>query len=153
MARAGLATERKPLTRSEIMARVGRRDTGPELSLRRALHAVGLRFRVDRKIEGIRADVVFPTERIALFIDGCFWHSCPLHATKPKSNAGYWLPKLEENRTRDVRQTERLIAQGWTVIRLWEHECRPPSPLLIKRLRSEILTRRNRSTRPRMPGE
>jgi DNA mismatch endonuclease (patch repair protein) len=127
------------------MARVRRRDTGPELMLRRALHAAGLRFRVDRKIEGVRADVVFPTERTAIFIDGCFWHGCPIHATRPKSNTGYWLPKLEENRKRDLRQTERLTSEGWAVIRLWEHECCPPASDLIERLRSAILARRNPS--------
>lgn len=133
----------RPLTRSEIMARVRRRDTRPELTLRRALHAIGLRFRVDRRIKGIHADIVFPVERVALFIDGCFWHGCPVHATQPKSNTAYWLPKLAENRRRDRRQSRRLRSEGWIVMRIWEHACRAPSPALIDRIKT-ILERRRR---------
>lgn len=101
------------------------RDTGPERALRKVLHAAGYRYRVDfapgpdaRR----RADIVFPRLRIAVFVDGCFWHSCPIHGTVPKTNADYWVPKLERNRSRDSETTSALEADGWTVVRVWEHE-------------------------------
>ena len=101
------------------------RDTSPELAVRRLLHAVGLRYRVNyRPLPGLRrtADIVFTRKKIAVFIDGCFWHSCPIHATKPKTNSNYWLPKLEANLARDADTNEQLRADGWTVLRFWEHE-------------------------------
>lgn len=102
-----------------------RRDTRPEMALRRALHAAGLRYRVERPvIPGMRrrADIVFGPAKVAVFVDGCFWHVCPQHATAPKSNADWWRRKLEGNRERD-RDTDRLLlAQGWLPVRVWEHE-------------------------------
>ncbi|MEV8240347.1 very short patch repair endonuclease [Microbacterium testaceum] len=101
------------------------RDTGPELALRNALHGAGYRYRVDfppGPDRRRRADIVFPRLRIAIFIDGCFWHSCPTHGTLPKTNADYWVPKLERNRLRDFETTRALEAEGWEVIRIWEHE-------------------------------
>jgi len=133
---------REPLTRSQIMARVKRRDTSPERVLRSSLHAAGLRFRVDRRIEGIHADIVFVAAKVAIFVDGCFWHSCPTHATRPKSNVSYWLPKLEENRRRDLKQTARLRRCGWMVIRIWEHDCRLLTDRLIGRIVGAIARRR-----------
>jgi DNA mismatch endonuclease (patch repair protein) len=103
-----------------------RRDTGPELALRRALHGRGLRFRKDFRVataaRSVRVDVAFPALRLAIFVDGCFWHSCPEHASVPKANADYWIPKLAENVARDRRNDLELSEAGWTVIRLWEHE-------------------------------
>jgi len=102
-----------------------RRDTGPELAVRRALHAAGFRYRVDHRPSlelRTRADIVFTRQRIAVFIDGCFWHGCPVHATSPKRNSGYWGPKLERNVERDLETTSRLEALGWLVLRFWEHE-------------------------------
>jgi DNA mismatch endonuclease (patch repair protein) len=87
-----------------------------------------------RRIEGIAVDIVFPGPRVAVFVDGCFWHSCPKHATFPKTNQGYWLPKLAENRERDRRQTTRLRAAGWTVLRVWEHQCLPPTARVVERI-------------------
>jgi DNA mismatch endonuclease (patch repair protein) len=101
------------------------RDTKPELAVRRLLHAGGLRYRVDfRPIKEVRgrADIVFTRRRIAVFIDGCFWHVCPIHATAPKANAEYWTPKLARNVERDAETTAKLEAAGWTVLRYWEHE-------------------------------
>nr|WP_238526501.1 very short patch repair endonuclease [Gordonia neofelifaecis] len=101
------------------------RDTGPELRLRSELHRRGLRYFVDRApIKGVRrrADVVFPRKKIAVFVDGCFWHGCPEHFTVAKTNAEYWAAKVEANRARD-RDTDRLLIDaGWTVLRVWEHE-------------------------------
>jgi DNA mismatch endonuclease (patch repair protein) len=107
------------------MSRLGRRDTTPELALRSALHGRGLRFRVDRRVAPevrAKADIVFPTERIAIFVDGCFWHVCPEHATWPRANRRWWREKLERNVQRDRETDARLRQLGWTVIRVWEHE-------------------------------
>jgi len=101
------------------------RDTKPEMLVRRELFRRGRRFRVDYRLAPparIRADIVFTRVRIAVFIDGCFWHGCPFHGTTPKTNQGYWVPKLEANRARDEAATELLDEEGWTVLRFWEHE-------------------------------
>lgn len=127
------------------MARVRRRDTLPERVLRSSLHVAGLRFRVDRKVEGVHADIVFPSAMIALFVDGCFWHGCPKHASKPKSNTAYWLPKLDENKRRDRRQTALLRKQGWLVVRIWEHECRSVLDHLVRRISDAVERRKGRS--------
>ncbi|WP_272937896.1 very short patch repair endonuclease [Mycolicibacterium iranicum] len=111
--------------RSRNMAAIRRTDTRPELLLRSALHARGLRFRKDYAVraEGriIRPDVAFTRYRVAVFLDGCFWHGCPEHGRPPKSNNSYWLPKLAKNAQRDIEQTQILTEAGWTVVRLWEH--------------------------------
>lgn len=107
------------------MARTGRRDTKPEIELRRELYARGLRFRVDRPVlpdVRRRADVVFGRARVAVLVDGCFWHGCPTHATWPKNNAEFWREKIETNRRRDRDTDRRLLDAGWTVVRIWEHE-------------------------------
>lgn len=122
------------LTRSEIMKRVRQRDSGPEVALRSALHRAGLRFRLHRRIERITVDIVFPGPRVAVFVDGCFWHGCPKHATFPKTTENYWLPKLAENKERDARQTNRPHQAGWTVIRVWEHDCLPPKKRIVARI-------------------
>jgi DNA mismatch endonuclease, patch repair protein len=102
-----------------------RRDTAAEIALRRVLHARGLRYRIDREILiGMRrrADIVFVTAKVAVFVDGCFWHSCPRHKTSPKANAAWWAAKLAENRRRDAHTNRRLRGAGWRVERVWEHE-------------------------------
>ena len=108
------------------MAAIRRSDTKPEIALRRALHARGLRYRKDFpiRVEGklIRPDIVFTRRQVAIFVDGCFWHCCPEHGRKPTNNTGYWSPKLERNVERDHQQTHLLRDAGWTVIRFWEHE-------------------------------
>ncbi len=107
------------------MSRQRRAGTEPELALRRELHRRGLRYFVDRApIRGQRrrADVIFPRRRIAVYVDGCFWHSCPEHATYPKNNAEWWAEKLATNVARDRATDAALIAAGWQVIRIWEHE-------------------------------
>ena len=116
------------------MSRVKNKDSVAECTLRSVLHAKGLRFRLHRRIEGISVDIVFPSPKVAVFVDGCFWHGCPKHATFPKSNKGYWLPKLAENKERDKRQTRRLREVGWKVIRVWEHDCLPPAPRVVTRI-------------------
>ncbi len=110
---------------SERMSRVRRRDTAPELELRSELHRRGLRYRVDRRpLKGVpsRADLVFGPARVAVYVDGCFWHSCPEHGTMPRSNEAFWQDKLSRNRERDATVNDLLAAAGWTVVRVWEHE-------------------------------
>jgi DNA mismatch endonuclease, patch repair protein len=107
------------------MSRLSRRDTAPEIALRSELHSRGLRFRVDRApVPGLRsrADVVLGPAKVAVYVDGCFWHGCPEHGTMPKSNAEFWRSKLARNRERDAETDRRLRAQGWEVLRVWEHE-------------------------------
>ncbi len=101
------------------------RDTGPELAVRRAAHALGLRYRVaQRPVAALRrtADLVFPRVRLAVFIDGCFWHGCPEHHTVAATNATFWATKVQQNAARDIDTNKRLAAAGWTVLRFWEHE-------------------------------
>ncbi|WP_283206589.1 very short patch repair endonuclease [Nocardia cyriacigeorgica] len=121
-------TSRRPPTDPTTSARMSRQrraGTEPELALRRELHRRGLRYFVDRApIRGQRrrADVIFPRRRVAVYVDGCFWHSCPEHATYPKNNAEWWAEKLAANVARDRATDAALIAAGWQVIRIWEHE-------------------------------
>ncbi|MBW8485905.1 very short patch repair endonuclease [Actinomadura sp. PM05-2] len=101
------------------------RDTKPEMALRRAVHAMGLRYRVSaRPLPQLRrtADLVFGKAKVAVFVDGCFWHGCPEHHTKAATNAGYWSDKVVRNRERDADTNERLAEAGWAVLRFWEHE-------------------------------
>jgi DNA mismatch endonuclease (patch repair protein) len=108
------------------MQRQATRDTAPELALRRLLHALGLRYRVDAApIPGLRrrADLVFGPARVAVFVDGCFWHGCPNHGTRSThANPGYWAAKVAGNRARDEDTDERLRSAGWLSVRVWEHE-------------------------------
>ncbi|WP_437024091.1 very short patch repair endonuclease [Streptomyces sp. enrichment culture] len=106
------------------MSRQASKDTAVELAVRRLLHAAGLRYRVEYPVPGLprrRIDVAFPRAKVAVLIDGCFWHGCPLHATHPKANAEWWRTKLDRNMARDRETTEHLLAAGWTVLRFWEH--------------------------------
>lgn len=102
-----------------------KRDTKPELALRSVLHRRGLRYRVNARPSqplACRADIVFRRQKVAVFVDGCFWHACPEHGTSPQTNASYWSPKIARNIERDRRNDSVLEAAGWTVIRVWEHE-------------------------------
>ena len=103
-----------------------RSDTKPEVVLRSALHGMGYRFRKDfaLKLDGtrVRPDVVFTRRKVAVFVDGCFWHVCPQHGRQPTVNEWYWSPKLQRNVERDRRADAVLMAAGWRVIRIWEHE-------------------------------
>ncbi|GEL47512.1 hypothetical protein CHO01_26280 [Cellulomonas hominis] len=110
---------------SRRMSRLRRRDNERELSLRRALHAEGLRYRVTYPVPGLRRrtiDIAFTRRRVAVFLDGCFWHGCPLHGTDPRSNSAWWAQKIAANRARDADTDRHLGALGWRVVRVWEHE-------------------------------
>lgn len=127
------------------MSRAPRRETAPELALRRALHAAGHRFRVVHPVPGNRrrtVDIAFTRARLAVFVDGCFWHSCPEHGTRPRANEAWWIAKLEANRVRDV-DTDRLLAEaGWTVVRIWEHEDVATATALVEAVLREARRRR-----------
>ncbi|MCZ9354887.1 very short patch repair endonuclease [Streptomyces mutabilis] len=121
------------------------KDTAPELALRRLLHASGLRYRVDaRPVPQVRrrADLVFPGVRVAVFVDGCFWHGCPEHYRPATRNAEFWQEKIEGNRSRDRETNEIFRAAGWSVIRVWEHEAPETAAELVSR---EVRARRSGS--------
>ncbi|MFD4554372.1 very short patch repair endonuclease [Streptomyces sp. NPDC058469] len=127
------------------MSRQSSRDTAPEVAVRRLLHAEGLRYRVNVPVPGIprrTIDIVFPKAKIAIFMDGCFWHGCPQHATQPKANAEWWRAKLDKNMARDQETTEHLRTAGWTVLRYWEHEV--PNTV-AEEIRSAVLHHKQRS--------
>lgn len=107
--------------RRYCMSRIRGRDTKPELRLRRQLWRLGLRYRLASKLPG-KPDLVFASARVAVFVDGCQWHCCPVHWVRPKSNLKFWDRKFDRNRRRDDEVNRLLRAAGWTVIRLWEHE-------------------------------
>src|ERR1700722_5609658 len=112
--------------RSANMRANRRTDTKPELALRHALHQRGYRYRKDFRLDlasgkRVRPDIAFTARKVAVFVDGCFWHACPEHGSKPKANEWYWSPKLIKNVERDRVNDAALILAGWTVIRLWEH--------------------------------
>jgi len=109
-------------SRSQLMSRIRGTDTSPERVLRAALWRNGLRYRLHAATPAGRPDVVFPSRRVAVFIDGCFWHGCTKHYVRPRSNEPFWTKKLRENVERDQRQTAELESLGWRVIRVWEHE-------------------------------
>ena len=124
---------------SRRMAKVRQKGTDAEVALRREMYRIGLRYRIDyevlRKPRRV-ADIAFPGRKIAIFVDGCFWHGCPEHATWPKRNAEFWQQKIEANRKRDADTNERLRSVGWTVLRFWSHE----SPTEAARAVARVIT-------------
>ena len=145
---------RAPFASTEMvhrrMSAQPRRDTRPERALRQALHRQGLRYFVHRRpLEHLRreADIVFPRARVAVFVDGCFWHGCPLHGQRsPSTNSWYWVEKIATNKARDAETDELLVAAGWRVVRVWEHEDAEAMALDIEtlyRMRMTSLGRRS----------
>ena len=130
------------------MQSTARRDTAPELRIRRVLHAMGLRYSVDTKPlpdSARRADIVFRRAKVAVFVDGCFWHGCPEHGTWPKANAHFWRAKILANVQRDADTNDLLTGHGWLVIRVWEHE--DPSNA-AKRIAQRVRSQLARAKRP-----
>ncbi|MFC9531362.1 very short patch repair endonuclease [Streptomyces sp. NPDC056975] len=110
---------------SARMSRQASKDTAPEVAVRRLLHASGLRYRLNVRVPDMprrTIDIAFPRAKVAVFMDGCFWHGCPEHATQPKANAEWWRAKLDRNMARDRETTACLTTSGWIVLRFWEHE-------------------------------
>lgn len=112
----------------------------PEVALRASLHRLGHRFRKDYpiRVDGrlIRPDIVFTKRKVAIFVDGCFWHCCPDHGRRPRVNGGYWSPKLDRNVARDREQTDALRSSGWAVLRFWAHEDTDSAASVVDRVLS-----------------
>jgi len=125
---------------SRRMANVRQKGTDAEVALRKEMHRIGLRYRVDYEV--LRqprrvADVAFPGRKVAVFVDGCFWHGCPEHATWPKQNANFWREKIEANRRRCADTNHRLRSLGWTVLRFWSHESPAEAARAVARVVAE----------------
>lgn len=135
------------------MSRVKNTDTSLEVKFRKILWARDLRYRLGRKLLG-KPDLVFVSAKIAVFIDGCFWHACPMHGQKPKTNTGFWSEKLTKNILRDQKVNAGLIELGWTVVRFWEHELKDDTDRCVNELMKTIQDRiiDGAQTSPRHPG-
>lgn len=118
--------------RSRLMGRVKTRDTAPELALRKALWTAGLRYRLRRTLPG-SPDIVFVSAKIAVFVDGCFWHGCP-HWTKPGTNQQFWVKKIKTNQERDARNVRDLGEMGWHALRVWEHQIEEDLPAVVREI-------------------
>jgi len=141
-ARRSSARERRadvltPEQRKLCMSRIRGRDTKPEILLRHTLWRMGLRYRIQSRVEG-HPDLVFHSARIAVFVDGCQWHCCPDHWVRPKSNTDFWDRKFEKNRTRDVTVNSLLKEQGWKILRFWEHEVEQDCTAVARRIRRAV---------------
>lgn len=124
--------------RSEIMSHVRNRDTRPELVLRKALYQAGIRgYRVRTTVKG-HPDIVFPRSRVAIFVDGCFWHGCTRCRNIPSTNLQFWQRKIQANRERDKFINQTLQNQGWTVLRFWEHDIKDDLPECIDKVRKAL---------------
>lgn len=125
MTRPAIPSTSVDVTTSRRMSRQRTRDTAPEILLRRELHRRGLRYRVDAPLPGMprrRADLLFTRAKVAVFVDGCFWHGCPEHKTGPINNGAWWAAKLARNVERDRETGDHLSSLKWTALRVWEHE-------------------------------
>ena len=118
------------------MSRIKSSATKPELALRRALWAAGARYQVKSKLPG-KPDIIFTRSRLAVFVDGCFWHGCLVHGTRPKSNSEYWNSKIERNQLRDMEVREKLEALGWRVLRFWDHDLKEDIESVVQQILSE----------------
>ena len=133
-----------------VMRANSRSDTRPETALRSELHRNGLRYRVGSRPDpslNCRADIVFSAVRVAVFVDGCFWHRCPEHGVRPRTNSDYWDAKIARNVARDRRNDAALTRTGWTVVRVWEHESPEEAGERISQL-----VRERRAPRPGRPS-
>lgn len=123
-----------PEQRSYNMASIRGSDTKPEMALRKQLFAMGFRYRCNYRVGAYKVDIAFPSQKVAVMVDGCFWHCCPRCFRMPETNVHYWRKKFRENRLRDKRATKVLEKQGWTVLRFWEHEVLACPEIAGKRL-------------------
>ncbi len=129
-----------PEQRSYNMSRIRGGGTKPEILLRKALWAAGLRYRIKNKLPG-KPDIAFPSVKVAIFVDGCFWHGCPEHMTWPKNNAEFWKEKIEGNMVRDREVKVDLSEIGWSTLRFWEHEINTDIDGVVYRIQSNIDSR------------
>jgi len=126
------------LSRSEQMSQIRGQNTKPELLLRSALWAKGFRYRLGYRTAGSAPDLVFLKRKVAVFVDGCFWHGCPEHYVRPRSSAAFWSAKLIENVLRDSRQTLALEQAGWNVFRVWEHDLFVSMDSVVEQIESAL---------------
>ncbi|TJZ52842.1 very short patch repair endonuclease [Streptomyces piniterrae] len=136
---------------SARMSRQTNRDTNAERAVRQLLHAAGYRYRIHYPVPAMprrKIDIAFPRAKLAVLIDGCFWHGCPKHATSPKANAEWWREKLDRNMERDRETNAQLLSEGWTVLRFWEHE----SPDAVMRQVAATVDRERADRRKRRKG-
>jgi len=123
--------------RSKIMSRIRSKNTSPELNLRKTLWNKGYRYKIHYKLPG-KPDIVFASKKVAVFVDGCFWHKCPKCYIEPKSNKRYWLPKIEKNVKKDKENNKALKNLGWKVVRIWEHEIQKDKDKTVKRIEAKL---------------
>lgn len=123
---------------SARMRRVRRKDTSAELTLRKALWGAGLRYRKHPRVARSTPDVAFPRRKVAVFVDGCFWHGCPHHYVAPIRNAEFWRRRLHENQVRDARDELHLQLAGWTVLRFWECEIVTDPAAVVARVEAAV---------------
>lgn len=129
-----------PVVRKRMQA-TPTENSGPEKELGQALYAAGMRFRKGIRLVPelkCRADIVFPRQRVCVFVDGCFWHGCPIHFDCPKTNTEWWKEKIMDVRARDERQTKQLAQLGWKVLRYWEHQLSDNLPAVVQEIRSYV---------------
>lgn len=136
-------------TRSRLMSRIRGSDTDPELRLRRRIWGEGLRYRLHAETPGGRPDLTFAGPRVAVYVDGCFWHGCPDHYVRPRSRSAFWSRKLRENLARDRRQTLKLEDSGWTACRFWEHEIYQDLEGVVAAIKRAITGSADRQPEPR----
>ena len=125
--------------RSYCMSQIRAKNTTPEILLRHSLWMQGLRYRLHYNLPG-NPDIVFVRARVVVFIDGCFWHGCPIHFIRPKTNTSFWRKKLQGNRERDKRNSKDLENKGWVVLRFWEHEVKNHPELVLRKVKKAIST-------------
>ncbi|TDC38393.1 very short patch repair endonuclease [Micromonospora sp. 15K316] len=151
-----LAPTPPPSSATRAMKANRSKDTKPELALRRALFANGMRYRVGMRLNvpgrSVRPDVVFTRRRVAVFVDGCFWHGCSQHGRMPSDPTGYWHQKMERNRARDAAVDESLKAAGWTVVRVWEHLPASQAAKLVQETVTEVARRQRTRTTGSQPS-
>lgn len=123
--------------RSYCMSQIRSKNTKPEIALRKLLWNMGYRYRINYKLKG-NPDIVFPSKRVAVFVDGCFWHKCPEHFVNPKSNSKFWINKINSNVERDKKVNQELQSMGWKVLRYWEHEIKCSEENLVNKLLQEL---------------
>ena len=139
--------------RRALMARIRGKNTIPERLLRTALWTAGYRYRLHRRVCGVRPDIVFVGAKVAVFVDGCFWHMCPKHFTMPATNRPFWSAKLKRNRERDVSSASVLRRAGWKVVRFWEHEVMLSPTKCQQRVVARLQSNIGKKTSPRYHRE
>ncbi|MHB8163075.1 MAG: very short patch repair endonuclease [Methanoregula sp.] len=123
-----------PSQRKHNMSRIRAKNTGPEIKLRKLLCSQGIRgYRIHYNLPG-KPDIVFIKKKIAVFIDGCFWHKCPVDFQEPETRKEFWIKKINSNVERDIKNTRQLQKEGWTVMRFWEHDVRKKPEEIVKKI-------------------